>query len=140
MRSRSGMTLVVGGTEVHGPIDEAIIERAVRRLDNNRDAFVILELSNQTYMQVAGGPGSYKLEYQDGSIEDHYSCSRSDLSADDVVNALLSYYRLDNRWRDDYPWQPLDLGAAPKSQGRLFMVIVTAAVILIIAALLFGSM
>ncbi|MDJ0941464.1 MAG: hypothetical protein QNJ00_17005 [Woeseiaceae bacterium] len=135
----SGMTLIIGGTEVPGDVDEATIEHALRRLDDGRDAFVILQLSNQTYMQVAGGPGNFKLEYQDGSIEEHYSCSRNDLSADDVVNAFLSYFRVDNRWRKDYPWEPLDLGIAPQSKGRVFTIIFAAAVILIIAALLFGS-
>ena len=53
--------------------------------------FAIVSESSQTYMQALHTPAGFQLEYQDGSIAQHYHCTREDLSEAEVIEVFRDY-------------------------------------------------
>ena len=85
------------------------IEGAVGSLDPNADGFAILELDEQTYMQTsANADGSFVLEYQEGSPEDHYATTGA-VTARAVIEALQAYARGDGSWKTRFAWERVQL-------------------------------
>ena len=128
------MELVVNGSVQDGRLTNEAIEAAIRSLASDGDSFAILAKSEMSYLQTSGSPkAGFVLEYQDGSIEEHYSCTAHELSADQVVVAFQRYFAGDNRWRTDMDWVRADLGHAggPASPRTVLI-----AVAIVIAALI----
>lgn len=127
------MELIVNGDVQDGPVSAERIERAIRSLTGDGDSFAILAKSELSYIQTSGSPSvGFVLEYQDGSIEEHYSCTSHDLDVKQVLDAFQRFFAGDARWRTDLEWVKQDLGSAPSgspvSKPALFI-----AAILIIA-------
>jgi hypothetical protein len=58
-------------------------------LAGRADPFVILDGDDQlVYMQAFWAPDGFQLEFQAGSLEEHYRATREDLSAAEVATAL----------------------------------------------------
>jgi hypothetical protein len=71
------------------------------------EEFAILLQSDMTYMQCAtrdDGEGGYVLEYQDGSLSEHYAALGM-LSEEQVINALLGYLAGESHWRAEFLWE-----------------------------------
>lgn len=118
------MKLEINGTRIAEPLTRQVIEDAVRGLDGDGDSFAILSLTDMHYMQTCGGPGNYVLEYQAGSLDQHFTCTKNPVSADDVVRAFLSYFETDGRWESDFDWKPEEFAAAAPGLGARVLLIV----------------
>jgi hypothetical protein len=76
------------------------------------EQFAILSLDPGTYIQCAEQqepPFEYILEYQDGSIDEHYRAADEPITLDQVVATFLKYLRGDPSWRYDFQWEKMDL-------------------------------
>ena len=100
--------------EVEGeaPIDQptaAQVDEGLRTLQPSERTFAILAREDWTYIQTAfDGDGTFVLEYQDGSLEQHYRASRP-LLLQEVIGAFQSYLRQDGAWRSGILWERLEL-------------------------------
>lgn len=51
----------------------------------------------------------FQLEYQEGTIAQHYHCVREDLSEQEIVEVLCDYLAGDVFWKRGYPFECRDL-------------------------------
>jgi len=72
---------------IENPTAEQIINK-LNTLQGGLDDFEILERSGQIYMQTIGGPDDFRLEYRDGSGDEHFWCATTKQV---VIDAFLSY-------------------------------------------------
>ena len=83
-------------------IDEAFSD------DYGRGEFIILSKDKQIYIQAAGeNDGPYVLEYREGSKDQHFQTSKSDLSKEQIKAAFTKYLSGDNSWKSDFKWQQI---------------------------------
>ena len=81
---------------------EQIID-IVNLLNDGNDDFLILERSDQHFMQaVVGGPDSFILEFREGSADKHYQCK---VSKSVLLDAFSSYADGNNSWRSICEWE-----------------------------------
>jgi hypothetical protein len=76
------------------------------------EEFAILSADPNTYVQCAEQkepPYEYVLEYQDGSLEEHYRAADAPITLDRVLSALVKYLRGDASWRTDFRWEKMQL-------------------------------
>ncbi len=76
------------------------------------EEFAILSTGPNTYIQCAEqneSPYEYVLEYQDGSLAEHYRAVDEPITLDRVVSAFVKYLRGDASWRTDFQWEKLEL-------------------------------
>ena len=100
------MYLEINGNAVNEPVSGELIEKMVYSLTGEGDSFLILSVDEMTYIQASGDPsGGFTLEYQDGSLEQHYYCADPDISADKVIDAFSSYLDRNDDWRKRYLWK-----------------------------------
>jgi hypothetical protein len=74
--------------------------------------FTILAADANTYIQCAEQtepPYEYILEYQDGSLEEHYEAVDGPITLERVIAAFLKYLRRDESWRSDFEWDKMKL-------------------------------
>lgn len=102
------MELEVSGTVMSRNATEAEVITALRAIAPDIGNFAILTRADATFIQTAYW-GYFALEYQDGSVDEHYQCIAPTLSVDAVIAAFLSYLRGDGRWRTEYVWERMTL-------------------------------
>lgn len=76
------------------------------------EEFAILAADPNTYIQCAEQrepPFGYVLEYQDGSIDQHYQAADGPISLERVVSAFRKYLRGDSSWLSDFQWDKMEL-------------------------------
>jgi hypothetical protein len=62
-----------------------------------------------TYIQCAKQDEQmYHLEYQDGSLDEHYRASDEQITRDRVLSAFRKFLRGDASWRTDFRWEKMD--------------------------------
>ncbi len=96
------------GPSINEPTEVDILSR----LDGEEYAILSAGGAGLTYMQCAvveGPPRGYELEYQDGSLDEHYRAADAPIPFEQVVAALLKYLHGDESWRDDFRWEKMDL-------------------------------
>jgi hypothetical protein len=74
--------------------------------------FAILAADDLNYMQCAEQtepPDEYILEYQEGSLDEHYQAVDGPITLDRVIEAFLKYLRGDESWRFDSEWEKMAL-------------------------------
>lgn len=109
------MKLSINGDVSDLPISTDLIARTVASLADTDDFFLILAKDEMTYIQTSGSTKSgFVLEYQDGSIEEHYSCADAPLNAEQIVETLQRYLTNHDRWRSDFTWEKEELGSTPR--------------------------
>lgn len=64
-------------------------------------SFAILTKSKQSYIQT----NVYCLEYQDGSMDDHYYCPPEYLSSMTILRAFVSYGQECSWWKESILWE-----------------------------------
>ena len=80
------------------------IREAIQALKGGSNSFVILHRSKYTYLQCHGGKSvGYSLEYQEGSLDEHYECS-DDLTEKDVIEVFQAYRNEDESWKAKFSW------------------------------------
>jgi hypothetical protein len=96
---------ICGERKIQNP-SEADIRQTVFALDTeNGEAFLILGATDMTYIQTTGDQKvGFDLEYQESDTKHHYRATR-DLTADEVINALLSYSTGSDDWKKIAEWE-----------------------------------
>ena len=94
-----------------GRILEMVSEADLRAAIDGEE-FAILATSPDTYIQCAERkkpPYDYVLEYQDGSLDQHYQATDGPIPLERVLAAFVKYLQGDGTWRADFVWEKLDL-------------------------------
>jgi hypothetical protein len=94
-----------------GRILEMVSENAVRTLIEGEE-FAILSPNPDVYIQCAERkepPYDYVLEYQDGSLNEHYQAVDGPISLERVQEAFVKYLHGDASWRFDFEWEKMKL-------------------------------
>jgi len=126
------MKLDLNGTELTQTLDEALITRSLQSLNSDDDSFLILSKDEMSYIQTCKTvDGHYVLEYQEGSLAEHYKCADEMLSFQKVSMAFTSYLNGTDEWKTALTWQPLgsseNNGAA--HPVKLLVLVVVVAII-----------
>jgi hypothetical protein len=99
------LTLTTHDTRFDDP-DAATIAKALAALDGDRHVLVTLGRSELTYLQASGGAQTgLALEYQEGSLDRHYSSRAPALPLEMVTDVFQRYARDDESWRERFPWE-----------------------------------
>ncbi len=107
------MQLSINGDVTDLPMSTDMIAEKVRLLADKGDFFLVLAKDEMTYIQTSGSAESgFVLEYQDGSIEEHYSCTDAPLTVDQIVETLQRYFTNHDRWKSEFSWEKEDLGSS----------------------------
>ena len=95
---------ICGDKKIRNPT-ESDIRQAVFALDTKKsDAFLILGPTEMTYIQTSGDQNvGFKLEYQETDTKHHYRAKR-DLTADEIVKALVAYSTGADEWKTMAEW------------------------------------
>jgi hypothetical protein len=72
------------------------------------ERFAILSSGPQVYMQALSTPQGFQLEYQEGSIAEHYHCTREDLSATVIIEVFRDYLAGDIFWKRRFQFECRD--------------------------------
>ena len=74
------------------------------------DSFAILIRDEQQFMQCSGTlEEGFLLEYQDGSLDEHFQCVDHELLLASVIWAFQAYLADDHRWRTIFPWRRINV-------------------------------
>jgi hypothetical protein len=99
------LTLTSLDTRYDAP-DAATIAAVLSSLDGGRHVLATLGSSDLTYLQASGSvTAGFALDYQDGSLDQHYRSRASDLPLDGVTAIFLKYAGGDISWRGDVAWE-----------------------------------
>lgn len=97
-------TLTTHDTRFDNP-DPATIAKVLAGLDGDRHPLATLGDSDVTYLQATGGVRTgLALEFQDGSLDQHYRSSLGHLPLDVVTDVFQRYARGDQSWREGVQW------------------------------------
>ncbi len=101
----NGTLDICGDRKIQNPT-ESDIRQAVFALDSQNDeAFLILGMTDMTYMQTSGdGKIGFDLEYQETDVEHHYRATR-DFTAEEVVRAFVAYSTGSDEWKRMAEWE-----------------------------------
>src|SRR6476646_4660970 len=94
-----------------GRILEMVSEDDLRAAVDGEE-FAILGPNPDTYIQCAERkepPYDYVLEYQDGSLDEHYQAVDGPIPLERVLAAFVKYRRGDASWRSDFVWEKMKL-------------------------------
>jgi len=85
------------------------VEKVIRSLRTSGRSFAILEKQPGYYMQtVKNDDGSFTVEYQDGSLEQHFESSYY-IYVDEVIEILLQYLDGCTNWKSRHVWKQIRL-------------------------------
>jgi hypothetical protein len=78
----------------------------IEKIAANEWDLAILYKDDDSYVQTAGGikKGTLMLEYQDGSIDEHYRATGYP-TTEDVIAAFTAYLRGDGWWEGQFIWE-----------------------------------
>lgn len=108
------MQLSINGDVSDLPISTDLIARTAASFTDTDDFFLILAKDEMTYIQTSGSAKSgFVLEYQDGSIEEHFSCADAPLNVEQIVETLQRYLTGHDRWKSEFTWEKQELGSTP---------------------------
>jgi len=98
---------ICGAKQIHNPT-ESDIRQAVFALDSKKgDAFLILGPTDMTYIQTGGDQKvGFAVEYQETDAKHHYRATRN-LTADEIVKALVAYATGADDWKTMAEWEPI---------------------------------
>ena len=99
------MKLELNDTELTQTLDEALIISSLQALNGDDDSFLILSKDEMSYIQTCKkNDGHYVLEYQGGSLEEHYECANDMLNFQKVSMAFTSYLKGSDEWKTSLRW------------------------------------
>jgi hypothetical protein len=121
------------GPKIFEPTSSQIAEE-LAALPGGIDSFAILSHDEMTYIQAAGGASErFLLEYQEGSIDQHYRSTSNDLSLSTVTEAFSLYASGDPSWKSLATWEREDLSQYSPAFPLLPMALIGAAILALIA-------
>jgi hypothetical protein len=128
------MKLDLNGTELTQPIDDALIARSLQALNGDDDSFLVLSKDEMSYIQTCReSDGHYVLEYQEGSLAEHYECADEMLNFQKVSMVFTSYLNGTDEWKTALRWEPLESSSASDGAARPVKLLVLVVVVAIIA-------
>ena len=87
---------------------EAEIIAEFTKFGKDADDFVILSKNDMNYIQAAlsdyEGEG-FILEYQEGSLDKHFSATDNNISKDVILSVFLAYLKGDAAWKEQFNWE-----------------------------------
>lgn len=90
---------------IHAPTAAQIAE-LFSSLPGGSDSFAVLLIDDLTYIQAHGSAqDGFVLEYQDGSLDQHYRAHDEQLDLAAVTRAFQQYAAGDSSWRGAATWQ-----------------------------------
>ena len=93
--------------EIENP-DDATIERELAGLTD--DEFAILAQDDEVYLQTLVDPDAgLILEYQEGSIQEHFNTVDPPGSIQEVIAAFISYSNGTDAWKTQFEWERTEL-------------------------------
>lgn len=93
------------GTEIERPTDSDIAA-ALASLQRRENSFAILSETEMTYLQASAGDGDrFALEYQDGSLVEHYTSIDQNIPLERIVRTFQKYASDDKSWRTEMEWR-----------------------------------
>jgi hypothetical protein len=97
----------------------SLIDETIRALKGKEvDPFAILSEDAMTYVQTVWTEHGFVLEYQEGSVEEHYEITEF-LSVPKVQAIFRYVLNGDNSWKHDYPIQKKHMRTLTYRLGRL---------------------
>jgi hypothetical protein len=89
-------------------VSEAEIIDEFNKFGEENDDFVVLSKNDMNYIQAA--PGDFEgeglvLEYQDGSLDRHFSASDTNISKELILSVFLAYLKGEDSWKDKFIWE-----------------------------------
>jgi hypothetical protein len=89
-------------------VSEAEIIAEFNKFGEENDDFVVLSKNDMNYIQAA--PGDFEgeglvLEYQDGSLDRHFSASDTNISKELILSVFLAYLKGEDSWKDKFVWE-----------------------------------
>jgi hypothetical protein len=87
---------------------EADIIEEFNKFGEENDDFVVLSKNDMNYIQAA--PGDFEgeglvLEYQDGSLDRHFSASDTNISKELILSVFLAYLKGEDSWKEKFNWE-----------------------------------
>lgn len=99
----------------------------IEQLAGKTNEYAILARDEMTYIQASGDPDrGFILEYQEGSIEEHFCSIDKDLSLQQIVSAFQRFARGDDSYRNDFAWARDETGEGCAG-ATVFLIIGAAA-------------
>lgn len=91
-----------------GAIIDPVAVADLERIED--EEFAILSQTEFTYLQCAcDGPDEYILEYQEGSVAEHFAASDAPFTFAEIHAAFVKYLEGDPSWKQDFQWEWLQL-------------------------------
>jgi hypothetical protein len=82
---------------------DSIIQKIFSDLPNKSDPYVILEVSDMSYLQSVWTEDGFIVEFQIDSIDQHFILNNA-LTSAQVVQLFTLYFKKDERWLADYEY------------------------------------
>ena len=116
------------------------IRDGILKIDGKKNSFAILSIDEMTYIQTSGSPlTGFVLEYQNGSLENHYRASDLIAVPDKIIAAFISYRLQDGAWQEGFVWEKDDLSQGNvEAAGNGCVFLVALAIGFVSAIFLFG--
>jgi hypothetical protein len=121
---------VEGKLAIKNP-SETQITSELSALTEEGATFAILDRSDQAYIQVGKSDQGYVLEYQEGSVKDHHSSERTDLTIDEVILAFRDYASGVDSWKDRHSWSQVRIGGTNREPSWVRTTSITGFILLI---------
>lgn len=89
------------------PASPAAFQAIIPALAGQEDPFAIVFESRNApiFMQTLWMSSGYVLEYQEGSLANHFRTVREDLSAEEVITAFQSFAAGESAWRTPFEYR-----------------------------------
>ena len=93
------------------PATSDSISELIFRLVGAQDPFAIVAQSEKTFAQVLWTDAGFVLEYQTGSIDQHFRSERSDFTVQEIVTILTAYVVDPSNWTQGIAFARMDVPA-----------------------------
>lgn len=134
------MKLHVNGNDLEVEVTEQNLEHHLLSLPGGEeDSFLILSKDDYSYMQTSGSAKEgFILEYQEGDLAEHYTCTTMPLSTHQVVEAFKNYLKNSDAFKTDLKWEKEDFANESSGLGKIVLIII-ALIFLGVAAIVLNS-
>jgi hypothetical protein len=102
------MKLIAPTIEIDETATANLISSAIESLQGKENPYLILEANKLTYAQTLWIGSGYELEYQTGSIDQHFK-SVSVLSSKQVTDVLVAYLSGNENWANGIEFEIKDI-------------------------------
>ena len=117
------MRLQAPGLSLNREANQQVVSDTLSQLKNCSDAVAILSRSELTYIRGLWTDQGYILEYQDGSVEQHFTSPKL-LALDEIQAIFRQYLSGNDAWKEKYDFEKKIIEVDPyeragRTAGRL---------------------